>query len=125
MLLRYCHQAANCINRQSEFAFMMTNGCVGTKQVKSTLPIRNAIVKYLMQIHGIVDKYYNYENTNKFLNRDFKGCTKKMMTDPHNISLEELSQSQLSSDEERCHVAIIVMETKTRVELIYFTQRLS
>ena len=67
MLFKYDEQAANCINRQSEFAFEMTNGCFGREQVKSTLPFRWAIVKYLMYIHGIVDQYFNYDKTNVYL----------------------------------------------------------
>jgi len=47
-----------------------------------------------------------------------------MITDPASVSKEDLPETLLTP-EERCHVAIIVMETKKRIELIYFTQALS
>ena len=70
------------MNRQSEFAFEMTNNHYGNQPVESTFPMRNALVKYLMHIHGIVDKYYAYENINVFLHREFKALAKKIMCDP-------------------------------------------
>lgn len=48
--------------------------------------MRNAIVKYLMNIHGIVDKYYNYSNVNRFVHRDVKAFIKKIMTEPGNVT---------------------------------------
>ena len=82
VLNKYNKAAANCINRQSDFAFEMTNGHYGNHEVETTLPMRNAIVKYLMYIHGIVDPYFNYEKINTYLHREFKVVAKKMMTDP-------------------------------------------
>lgn len=59
--------------------------------MESTLPMRNAIVKYLMFIHGIVDKYFCYENINQFLHRSFKSYAKKIMCDPHTVSVEDFA----------------------------------
>ena len=69
VLHRYDSKAATCIDRQSEFAFEMTNGHYGKESVK-TIELRNSIVKYLMNIHGIVDKYFSYDKINKVLHRD-------------------------------------------------------
>jgi len=102
----------------------MTNGCYGSEHVQSTLPMRNAIVKYLMSIHGLIDRYFNYDKINTYLDREFKACAKKIMTDPETLRMEDFGMTSLSP-EERCHVAIIVMETKKRVELIYVTKTLS
>lgn len=124
VLNKYNKAAANCINRQSDFAFEMTNGHYGNHEVETTLPMRNAIVKYLMHIHGIVDKYFNYSNLNQFLHRSYKSYAKKIMCDPNSVSIEDFASTALSN-EERCHICIIVMETKKRVELIYFTRMLS
>ena len=124
VLQKYDRGAAQAINRQSEFAFDMTNNCYGSEQVKSTLPMRNAIVRYLMSIHGIVDKYFKYELINTYLHRDFKAYSKKLMTDPKSIQVDDFVSQTLTA-EERCHVSIIVMEAKKRVELIYFSRTLS
>ena len=77
-----------------------------------------------MYIHGIVDQYFNYDKTNVYLQRDFKAVAKKMMTDPGSVTIQNFDMTSLSP-EERCHVAIIIMETKRRVELIYLTKVLS
>ena len=124
-LHKYDQNAANCINRISEFGFEMTNGCYGGEQVRTTLPFRDAIVKYLMYIHGIVDQYFNYEQTNKYLQREFKGVIKKMITNPLTVEVKDFDMITSLSPEERSHVGVIVMETKRRIELIYVTRTLS
>ena len=86
MLHKYDKAAANHINCQSKFAFEMTNYHFGSEQVDSTLSLRVAIVKYLMSIHGIVDKYFNYSNINQYLHRQYKAYAKKIMCDPESVS---------------------------------------
>ena len=49
---------------------------------------------------------------------------KKMITDPGSVTAQNFDMTSLSP-EERCHVAIIVMETKRRIELLYLTKVLS
>ncbi len=102
----------------------MTNGHYGKESVK-TIELRNSIVKYLMNIHGIVDKYFSYDKINKVLHRDQKAYTKKMISDPESIKIDDLLVTKQLLPEELCHIAIIVMETKKRIELIYVTQALS
>ena len=50
---------------------------------------------------------------------------KKMMCEPQNITLKETLDLTKLQPEEMAHISIIVMETKRRVELIYFTKALS
>ena len=69
----------------------MTNGHYGTHEVETTYPMRNALVKYLMFIHGIVDKYFSYNNINQFLHKSFKTFAKKIMTDPSNVSMVDFA----------------------------------
>ena len=51
--------------------------------------MRNAVVKYLMSIHGIVDKFFNYDKMNELLPRDFKALSKKIMCDPLSVTFED------------------------------------
>lgn len=102
----------------------MTNNCYGNEQV-DTLPMRTAMVKYLMGIHGIVDKYFNYNKINAYLHREYKAYAKKIMCDPQSVTVADFSEMKSLTPEERCHVCIIAMETKKRVELIYVTKVLS
>ena len=124
-LHKYDQSAAFCLNKLSEFAFEMTNCQYGSEPVESTFPMRDAIAKYCMRIHGLVDKYFNYENINTYLHRDFKAYAKKVMCDPRNVGYEDFAEMSILSPEERCHLCILVMEAKKRVELIYFTKILS
>ena len=87
--------------------------------------MRNALVKYLMHIHGIIDNYYDYCNINRYMHRAFKTLAKKIMCNPQSVCLEDFSELTTLTPEERCHLCIIVMEVKKRVELIYVTRTLS
>ena len=125
MLRKYAQPAANSLNRQSEFAFEMSYFQYGHESVNTTHPMRNAIIKYLMNIHGIVDKYYNYSNVNRFVHRDVKTFTKKIMTDPKNVTSADFEEMPALTPEDRAHLCILVMDTKKRVELIFVTKMLS
>ena len=88
--------------------------------------MRDAIVKYCMRIHGLIDKYFNYENINTYLHREYKAFAKKIMCDPRSVSYQDYAEiSSVLSPEDRCHLCILVMEAKKRVELIYFSKILS
>ena len=115
---------AQALTDQSEHAFEMTNEHFAGNKV-DTFPMRNAIVKYLMGIHGIRDTYFDYSRVNKIMHKEHKAYTKKIMCDPKNISATDFQDLKMLTPEERCHVCIIVMETKKRVELLYFTKALS
>ena len=69
VLYKYAPEVAEALTAQSEYAFEMTNDHYGGNQVDSTYPMRNAIVKYLMHIHGIRDTYFNYCNMNKVMHQ--------------------------------------------------------
>lgn len=103
----------------------MTNGHYGEQELETTYPMRNALVKYLMAIHGIVDKYFCYNNINQFLHKSHKAFAKKVMTDPYRVSIDDFASMKMLTPEERCHICILVMETKKRTELIYVTRQLS
>ena len=47
---------------------------------------------------------------------------KKMMCDPESVSVNDFKELTILIAEERCHMSILVLETKKRVELIYLTK---
>lgn len=124
-LQKYDQATAFCLNKLSDFAFEMSNGRYGDEQVESTYPLRNAIVKYCLRIHGLIDKYFVYENINTYLNREFKAFAKMIMCSPRSVKYEHFASMTILSPEDRCHLCILVMEAKKRVELLYFTKVLS
>lgn len=102
----------------------MTKGCFGS-EVVDTGPFRTAIQMYLMGIFGIKDDAVMYSRINKVLQQPHKVYIKKMMCEPQTITLKETQDLTKLQPEELAHISIIVMETKRRVELIYFTKALS
>ena len=80
---------------------------------------------YLMSIHGLRDDAFNYSRVNKVLKMQHKIFIKRLMTEPQNLTFEDFKELTLLTTEERCHVCILVMETKKRVELIFLTKALS
>jgi hypothetical protein len=48
-----------------------------------------------------------------------------MMCDPESVSVNDFKELTILSAEERCHMSILVLETKKRVELIYLTKIMS
>ena len=87
--------------------------------------MRNAMIKYLMGRHGILDSYFNYGKINTYLEKPHKSYIKKIMCDPSNVMVDDFAELNRLTAEERCHVCILVMETKKRVELIYLSRMLS
>jgi len=59
------------------------------------------------------------------LQQPHKVYIKKMMCDPENVTANDFKNLTILSAEERCHISILVMETKKRVELIYLTKIMS
>ena len=46
-----------------------------------------------------------------------------MITNPVTVEREDFDMTSLSP-EEKCHVAVLIMETKRRIELLMFTKTL-
>lgn len=124
VLQKYDSTLAEAVNDLSEYAFAMTKMLYGTEAI-DTSKFRLAIQMYLMNIHGIRDDAFPYNTINKVFSRFQKIFFKKIMCEPHNISVQDVVQPTKLTPEERCHVCILVMETKKRVELLFFTRALS
>ena len=125
VIQKYCPEMAEALTAQTEYALEMTCLHFGNQEVESTWPMRNSIVKYLMGIHGVRDSYFNYCAINKVLHKQHKSFTKKIMCDPNNITHNDFRDLCMLMPEERCHICILVMETKKQVELLFFTKALS
>lgn len=80
---------------------------------------------YLMNIHGIRDDCFPYNTVNKALHYLHKVFIKRIMCEPQNITEQDFRELTKLTPEERCHVCILVMETKKRVEMIYLIRAIS
>lgn len=90
-----------------------------------TGPLRQGVRMYLMGIHGLKDDAYNYQAVNKILCKEHKVYIKKMMCSPQNVTLDDYEALPLLKAHDMAHLALLVMETKRRTELIYFVKVLS
>jgi hypothetical protein len=77
-----------------------------------------------MGCHGIINDSFNTAKINKILHRDLKSWIKKIACHPDELEINDMLSSSLLP-EERCHLCILVMETKRRIELLYFGEVVS
>lgn len=73
---------------------------------------------------GVINDGFNTATINKILHRDFKSWIKKIACHPGSLTEADVPASGLSA-EERCHLCILVMETKRRAELVHFARAVS
>jgi hypothetical protein len=102
----------------------MTKERFGSEMCDTGL-FRDSIQMYLMGIYGIKDDAVRYSEINKVLHHLHKVYIKKMMCCPQQITYNDFKELKQLLPEERAHISVIVMETKKRVEIIYFTKLLS
>lgn len=125
VIQKYCPEMAEALTAQTEYAFEMTANNYGAQDSIDTWKYRNSIVKYLMSIHGVRDSYFNYCEVNQVLHKHHKTFFKKVMCAPNNVTKDDFSDMNKLMTEERCHICILIMETKKQVELLFFTKALS
>ena len=103
----------------------MTDNKFGSDKMEmGTFNFRNAIVKYLMHIHGLHDTYFKQEKVNTYMDKVHKVYVKKAMCAPDLLTKVDFDGMQRLTPEQKCHMCLLVMETKIRVELIYVTKAL-
>jgi hypothetical protein len=101
----------------------MTKNLYGDHETDTT-ELRNAILNYVLTLYGVVNDCFNLHMINKILHRDLKTWIKKIACHPNELTANDVPRTLLTA-EERCHICILVMETKLRVELLYFGQAMS
>ena len=121
---RFLPDLTEALHRQMDYAFTMTKNTYGAKLKNiDTMMFRHSISVYLQQIHGIRDDQYDYSKINKWLLQIQKsyiknaGCLQKKVSFEDFINLS----GQLESSE-KCHVCILIMETKKKIELLYLSK---
>jgi hypothetical protein len=102
----------------------MTKNTYGNKaQNLDTRLFRSSISVYIKHIHGLRDDDFLYEHVNKTLSVQQKIYIKKVGCSPQTVTLQDFNDvSQILSMSERCHICLIVMETKREIELTYLAR---
>lgn len=101
----------------------MTKAMYGEVETDTT-ELRNAISNYVLVVYGVVNDCFDTSKVNKILHRDLKNWIKKIACSPNELTANDVPRTLLTA-EERCHICILIMETKRRVELLYFAQAMS
>jgi hypothetical protein len=89
-----------------------------------TTELRNAISNYVLSVHGVINDCFDTRQVNKILHRDLKNWIKKIACSPNELTASDVPLTLLTA-EERCHICILIMETKRRLELLYFARAMS
>ncbi|MFO0116442.1 MAG: hypothetical protein ACK521_02080 [bacterium] len=101
----------------------MTKAMYGFQE-SDTTELRTAIINYILVTHGVVNDCYNTAKVNKILHRDLKTWIKKIACHPNEAIASDVPRTLLTA-EEMCHICILIMETKRRLELLLFAQAMN
>lgn len=89
-----------------------------------TNQFRQAIMNYVLSVYGVLNDCWDTRLNNQILHRDLKSWIKKIACYPNELTASDVPRTLLTA-EERCHICILIMETKRRLELLYFAQAMS
>lgn len=91
-----------------------------------TTDFRNAIIYYMKQIFGMREETFQFKQINEFIGKEQKVYIKNVMCYPEKISEEDYRAfMQMLNDSEKCHICILILETKKRIGLTYTARALS
>ncbi|CDW78780.1 sestrin-1 isoform 2 [Stylonychia lemnae] len=120
---RYLPELIELMQNQIDYAMKMTKNTYGNAANLNTNDFRQSISVYLMLIHGIRDDQFNYTKINKTLLIHHKRFIKKIGCQPNQVTQSEYDElSTLLSTSEKCHICILIMETKKQIELLWLTK---
>ena len=124
---KFLPSTTKLISRQMEHAFSMTKNSFANKdQLEDTTEFRNAIVYYLKQIFGLREETFKFKQINEFIGKEQKAFIKNVMCYPEQIREDDYRSFMPSlNDSEKCHICILILETKKRIGLTYIARALS
>jgi len=97
----------------------MTDGCVNGVECNTDV-FRSAMRHYAFRLYGINNDAYDYGDVNKFLYIRFKTFIKKLVCYPHLVTYDDVRHCGIRlGDQERVHVAILVLEAKKQAALLW------
>lgn len=107
---------------QEEFTQVrtLTYNQFNTEENVDTQRLRNAIWHYVQRLYGIMYDDFSYGEVNLFLNIELKKYIKKVACFPESITYEDFYNTGYRLlPSEKCHVALITIEARKQVELMY------
>jgi len=119
-LEEYFPEIAKDIDLRYDYIVNLTLECFGEIKGVKTQPFRKAIQYYIELIHGYEYVDFDYKKINTLLHKDMKLAVKTIASTPQNINFgiinkfpEELETYEI------CHIALLAMEAKFHIELMY------
>lgn len=124
LLSRFLPEVTEAVHGVMGYALQMTNNAYGQKaQNIDTSSFRQYVSGYIQQIYGLRDDQFNYSQINKLIQIAQKIFIKKIGCSPQTTTIQDyMSLSTILTPSEKCHICIIVMETKKMIELLYLSQ---
>jgi len=111
---------AKCIDLKYDYINSLTLDCFGAVKDVKTDPFRKSIFYYIELIFGYEHHDFDYKKMNKLLHKDTKLAVKTMGTTPQNLSMSLMNQFPVEfKTYEICHIALLIMEAKFHIELMY------
>jgi sestrin len=120
LLSNHFPELANQINEKYLYLTNMTTKSFGEALGVNTKPYRIAIYHYTEYIHGYFHSEYEYKEVNNLLHKDLKAYIKAVACMPQSITTTTLSKVPVELKPfEICHIALLVMQAKFHIELMY------
>jgi hypothetical protein len=115
-LKTFVEDFADSVHKESEHAFQMH------KPEGLSHEFAQAVQNYIFKIHGLIDDTVDSKQLNIVIGKERKVFIKKVMCTPQ-VVVE--SDAESLSSEERAHIAVLVLECRKRIELMYTAMALN
>jgi len=113
-------EIAKFIDSKYDLIHTLTLSSFAEKEGVQTQPFRKALDYYIQNIHGYEYMDFDYQMINKLIHKDLKLAIKTIGSTPQNLNHGIINRFPAGfKTYEFCHVALIVMEAKFQIELMY------
>lgn len=113
-------EIAKYIDLKYDYIQNLTLSSFGEVKDVKTDPFRKSIFYYIELIHGYEHVDFEYKRINTLLRKELKLAVKTMGSTPQNLTFSMLNKFPIEfKTYEICHIALLVMEAKFQIELMY------
>eukprot|EP00002_Diphylleia_rotans_P008633 TRINITY_DN1861_c0_g1_i2.p1 TRINITY_DN1861_c0_g1~~TRINITY_DN1861_c0_g1_i2.p1 ORF type:complete len:562 (-),score=129.20 TRINITY_DN1861_c0_g1_i2:380-2065(-) len=122
---KFCSNIWEPLDDLFDYTYRMTSYTLGDNRGVDTQPVRRAIWYYSHRLFGLFHDDYNYREVNEFLNKSIKAYLKKVICFPEGVVIGDfLDFGYNFSASEKCHVNLLMMESRKQAELLYGLHRI-
>lgn len=120
LVSQYYTDAAPLLDELFCHIYALTYRTFSSNEDVNTEPLRVAVRQYVHRVQGIFHDDYNYQKVNRFLPRTMKTFVKKVACSPEHVTADDFRCIGIDlTDQEKCHLTLLIVEAKKQAELIY------